>query len=219
VTEDSRSPDQLSGEALDEDTPADAAAVETEENTPQAQQPDDTTDWKQRYESLRPAFDRGQQRNRELENALIRQAADQQRQASAADPLSERERILAQREAQLQWEREWAEIERRYPPEVVEAYRAASRNWQLDPSPLGAINGFIAGADTLLERRLPASQPQTPPAASRKEAARPRVDTSRSEPDSAAIEKQIAGAQATHDLKGGVMALLRRGPNTSAPKG
>jgi hypothetical protein len=211
VTEDSRSPDQFDDEAPDGDTPDDDAAVETE-NTPQAQQPDDTTDWKQRYESLRPAFDRGQQRNRELEDQLIRQAAAQQRQASAADPIGERERILAQREAQLQWEREWAEIERRYPPEVVEGYRAASRNWQLDPSPLGAINGFIAGADTLLERRLPAAQQQAPPAQTRREAAKPRVDTSRSEPDLAAIDKQIAGAQARHDLKGGVLAMLRRGP-------
>ena len=216
MAEDSTSTASLGGNP--ETDTLDEQQGDTGENTQQAQQPgDEPAADSPRYREIQAAYTRSQQTLRDRENEIIRlrQQAQPIQQSSSTDPLADRERRLAERERQLQSEQEWAEVQRRYPPEVVEAYREASRNWQLDPSPLGAINGFVAGVRVLGERAKPAAVPTTA-APARRDAVKPRVDTSRSEaPDPAAIDKEIAGAKERGDLKGGVAALFKRAALTS----
>lgn len=212
MTEDSRATGQLAedpeGDTLDEHE------GDTAENTQQAQQPDEEYVPAARYREVQAAFTRSQQALRERENEILRerqfrQAAAQPRQVDPNDPLAVREARLAERERQVAWDAEWSLVRQRYSPEEIEAYQEASRNWQLDPSPLGAMNGFVQGMRVLSEKRTTKTAPV--PAATRREAVRPRVDTSRSDaPDPAAIDKEIAGAKERGDLKGGVAALLKR---------
>lgn len=219
VTEDSTATGPF-GEDPDEDTPAEDQD-DTAENTPDAQPDDEPPIDSPRYRELQATFTRSQEAlkqesalRREREDEILRLRAQAQPQYDPNDPLAERERRLSEREAELAREAEWASVRTRYPPEVIEAYQEASRNWQLDPSPLGAINGFIQGTRFLAERALAQQQGQAPEpsgAPTRREAVKPRVDTSRSEaPIPGAIEKEIAGAQERGDTAGVVAGLFKR---------
>lgn len=195
-------------EDSDKDTPDDEQAATTG-NTQTAQQP--SVDWEARYKEAQSWGTRTTQLLRQREEELLTERQTRgQPQADPSDPLAPERAALAAERQRLQTEREWAAIRAEYPPEIVDAYAEASRNWQLDPSPRGAITGFQQGLAAFAARVSAASNGEPEPLPTRDQAVRPRVDTSRSDaPDPDAIKTRIAGAKERKDLGEHVRALLQ----------
>jgi hypothetical protein len=209
VTEDSTTPAVPEGDPTP-DTP-DEQPADTGANTQQAQQP--TEDWQARYLAAQSWGTQQAQARRQLEDKLLEERQARSRPAAdPADPLAADRQALELQRQQLQWDRDWAEIQRTQPPEIIEAFQEAQRAWALDPSPRGAVQGFVQGIQTFAVKVAAAQgqQPrQAPPAAAAPPVTR-GVDTSRSEAPDPGLDQKIAGAQKSHDLLAGVRALIGR---------
>lgn len=193
------------GETSEQETPGTAA------DTQQAQQP--TVDWESDANPYkgrhREAQSYGDRRVAALEAKLLEERqARSQPQVDPNDPLAiERARLAAERQS-LEAERQWSQVRAEHPPEIIDAYGAFVRGYEVDPSPKGAVQAWLNSVMALAQ----ATAKETPaeaPLPTRQEAVRPRVDTSRSEaPDPDAIDRRIAGAKERKDPLAHVRALM-----------
>lgn len=220
MTEASASPGYLPGELDDiEDDDAEdleAESDDTDANTPQAQQPSvdwesDANPYRARQKEAQAWGTRLSQRNKELEEQVLRERNQRQVQVDPNDPLAPQRMALEARERQLREEAEWQSIRSEHPPEVLTAYEQFARAWALDPSPRGAVNGFMQGMIAFAQAAAGGEQPPSEqPLPSRAEASQPRfVDSSRSDaPNPDETTSRIARAKESKNLDEMVRAKL-----------
>ena len=210
MTEDSRSTDPLATDPT-EDTPPDEEAIDTEGNTQQAQQPADEVIPAKRYRDLQAEFTKRNEAVRSLQEEILqlRQQVTQVRpQTDPNDPLAQQRAELEAERVRLREEREWAQVMREVPPDLIESYSEFQRGLALNPTPRGAVTAFESALRTYVAK-LPATEQEQQKAAPPR---KPRVDTSRSAPAPDAIDQKIAGAKADKNLVGHIAALFERGP-------
>lgn len=222
MTEASAPPGFLPGEIEDieddDDDTLEGELADTGANTQQAQQPSadwesDANPYRARQKEAQAWGTRLSQRNKELEEQVLRERNQRnQPQVDPNDPLAPQRMALEARERQLREEAEWSAIRSEHPPEVLTAYEQFARAWALDPSPRGAVNGFMQGMVAFAQAAAGGEQPpeQQSPLPSRAEASQPRfVDSSRSDaPNPDETMSRIARAKESKNLDEMVRAKL-----------
>ena len=223
MTEASAPPGYLPDEApddeedLDDEDTFEAESDTGQANTQQAQQPSvdwesDNNPYRKRYADIQSWDTKLNERNRALEEQILRERNDRGRpQPDPNDPLAPQRAALEARERQLREEAEWSSIRSEHPPEVLTAYETFARSWALDPSPRGAVNGFMQGMIAFAQAAASGAEEPLPRHCHRdRRPAQPRfVDTSRSDaPNPDETMSRIARAKETRNLDEHIRAKL-----------